>query len=198
MKSAIVTIRGVSPYSQSKAHEEPKLPKELHDDYEKRTWRSRMHVTPSGYVLLPASALANAIKEAAKYLSIPVPGAGKATFTKHFDAGVMVLDGIVLAAKATEVPSDRLFVPSDGRPGGGKRVWKWFPRIDEWGGTFTALVVDDIIVQDVFKTVMTATGQIIGLGRFRPRNRGFYGRFEVESIVWRNEEETLAAFSERV
>jgi hypothetical protein len=179
MKSAIVTIRGLSPYSQSKAHEEPKLPKELPDAYEQRTWRCRMHT----------------IKDAAKYLSIQVPGKGKTTYTKHFDAGVMVPDGIVLPVLAKDADFDRLFVPSDGRPGGGRRVWKWFPRIDEWGGSFTCFVFDDIITEGVFKQVLGAAGQIIGLGRFRPRNRGFYGRFAVDRIVWRSEEETLAGMA---
>lgn len=195
MKSAIVTIRGLSPYSQSKAHETAKLNKELADAYEQRTWRNRMHVTKDGRVEIPGSALANAIKDAAKYLSIQVPGKGKTTYTKHFDAGVMVPDGIVLPVKAEEVDFDRLFVPSDGRPGGGKRVWKWFPRIDDWGGSFTCYVFDDIIGPEIFKQVVASAGQIIGLGRFRPRNRGYYGRFAVDSIVWRSEEETLAGMA---
>lgn len=193
MKSAVVTIAGKTPYSQSKAHEEPRMPKELHDAYERRTWRSRMHTTPDGHVEIPASALANAIKDAAKYLSIQVPGKGKATFTKHFDAGIMVTQGIVLPVFAADVSSDCLFVPSDGRPGGGKRVWKWFPRIDVWGGTFVVGIFDDVITEDVFTQVMRASGQIIGLGRFRPRNRGFYGTYTVTSIEWREEAATLAA-----
>ena len=195
MKTAIVTIEGLSPYSQSKAHEDPMLPKELHDAYERRTWRSRMHVTPNGHVEIPASALANAVKDAAKYLSISVPGKGKSTFTKHFDAGVMVVEGIELPVLAADVPSDRLFVPTNGQPGGGHRAWKWFPRIDKWGGAFEAIVVDDIITPEVFKQVWDAAGSIVGIGRFRPRNRGFYGRFAVKSIVWQDEVESLASMS---
>lgn len=193
MKSAKVTIEGVSPYSQSKHYETPKLNKELHADYEERTWRGRMHVTKSGHVEIPGTSLANAIKDAARYLSISVPGKGKSTYTKHFDAGIMVPVGIVLPVLAKDVEADRLFVPSDGKPGGGKRVIKFFPRIDEWGGTFTALVLDDIITPEVFKQVVVAAGQIIGLGRFRPRNRGFYGRFTVRQIEWLDDAATLAA-----
>ncbi len=39
MKTAIVTIKGVSPYSQSKHYTTEKLPKENPRDYEARTWR---------------------------------------------------------------------------------------------------------------------------------------------------------------
>jgi hypothetical protein len=169
------------------------LNKELPDAYEQRTWRERMHVTKSGHVEIPGSAIANAIKDAARYMNLSVPGKGKATYTKHFDAGLMVPDGIVLPVLASSVDFDRLFVPSDGRPGGGRRVWKWFPRIDEWGGSFTAYLFDDILTREVFAQVAAGAGQIIGLGRFRPRNRGFYGRFSVERIVWRDEEATVAA-----
>ena len=193
MKSAIVTIEGVSPYSQSKHYETPKLNKELPAAYEERTWRGRMHVTKSGHVEIPGTMLANCIKDAAKFLSISVPGKGKATFTKHFDAGIMVPDGIVLPVIAAEVEADRLFVPSDGKPGGGKRVIKFFPRIDEWGGAFTCLILDDTITADVFRQVLVGAGQIIGIGRFRPRNRGFYGRFVVKQIEWKDEDATMAA-----
>lgn len=193
MKSAIVTIEGVSPYSQSKHYETPKLPRELSADYEERTWRGRMHVTKSGHVEIPGTALANAIKDAAKFLGIQVPGKGKENFTKHFDAGIMVTAGIELPVLASDVEPDRLFVPSDGRPGGGKRVIKLFPRIDDWGGSFTVLVLDDIITPEVFRQVVVCAGQLIGLGRFRPRNRGFYGRFSVSEISWRDDAATLAA-----
>jgi hypothetical protein len=193
MKSAIVHLRGVSAYSQSKHYEVPKLEKELSAAYEERTWRNRMHVTRDGFVEIPGPAFANCIKDAAKFLSIQIQGKGKATYTKHFEAGVMINDGIVLPIKAEDVDADRLFVPSDGQPGGGKRVIKFFPRIDSWEGEITVMIFDDIITPEVFRQVLVAAGQIIGIGRFRPRNRGHYGRFVVESIVWKDEAETLAA-----
>ena len=34
----------------------------------------------------------------------------------------------------------------------------------------------------VFEHVLNQMGNIIGVGRFRPRNNGYYGRFVVESI----------------
>src|SRR5688572_17445399 len=128
MKSAIAYLVGESPYSQSRHYTDdvPKLAKELHDAYEQRTWRSRMHVTADGRVEIPGSSFANCLKSAAKRLKLQVPGKGRVEFTKYFEAGVMVTTGIVLPVKADEVPCDKLFVPSDGRRGGGKRVTKYF------------------------------------------------------------------------
>jgi hypothetical protein len=199
MKSAVCHLVGEGPYSQSRhydAEEVPKLPKELSDAYEKRTWRSRMHVTKDGHVEIPGSAFANCLKTAAKRLKLQVPGKGRVEYTKYFEAGVMVTSGIVLPVRAADVPCDKLFVPSDGRRGGGKRVTKYFPRIDRWEGDVTYYVFDDIITEDVFRQVLATSGMLVGIGRFRPESCGFYGRFSVKSIRWLEEEDTLRAIGE--
>lgn len=195
MKIAIAKILGQSPYSQSRhyADEVPKLNKESHADYEIRTWRNRMHVTKAGLVEIPGSAFANCIKSAAKRLKIQVPGKGRVEYTKYIEAGVMCPDGIILDVKAADVPEEKLFVPSDGRPGGGSRVTKFFPRIDEWGGEIKFYIFDDIVTESVFRQVLAAAGMTVGIGRFRPENRGFYGRFSVESVQWLDEDAAAAA-----
>lgn len=190
MKTAIVTIVGESPYSQSRqyTHEVPEMNKETKDAYEERTWRHRLHVNKAGKVEVPGTAFANALKEAAKRLKLQVPGKGRVEYTKYFEAGVMVPGNLVLDVTRESAECDRLFVPSDGRPGGGKRVWKNFPRIDEWGGRVTFYIFDDIITSEVFSKVLVTAGQIVGIGRFRPQNRGFYGRFSVSQIEWSDSE----------
>ena len=46
------------------------------------------------------------------------------------------------------------------------------------------LILDDILNEEVFLKVLQAAGQFIGIGRFRPQNKGYYGRFEVKSLEW--------------
>jgi len=184
MKKAIVTLESVSIYGQSKFHQTPKKPGELSADYEDRTWRERAHVDANGKLYIPGTQLANSLREAAKYLSISVPGKGKSTFTKHFESGILVVDNIGLPILKDEVNSVTVFVPSDGRVGGGKRVIKHFPIVHEWKGTITYHILDDIITADVFEQVLKTSGQLIGIGYFRPRNRGIYGRFDVKNIQW--------------
>lgn len=183
MRRIIATIKGVSAYSQSKHHETPKLDRELSDAYEARTWRERTHINKSGQVVIPPTAFKNGIASTAKFLSIQIPGKGKQTYTKHFESGVMVVDPMVLPVLKSELQSERLFVPSDGKRGGGKRVWKYFPVIPEWGGEVEFYILDDIITKEVFDLHLEAMGKFIGLGRFRPQNNGFYGRFEVVKTV---------------
>lgn len=184
MHTAVVKLKSISPYSQSRYHSTDKLNKEIPRDYENRTWRDRLHTNKDGNVYIPPMCFKNALSEAAKYLSIQIPGKGKATYTKHFEAGVLVMEPLVLPIKKDKVDGEWFFVPSDGRRGGGSRVEKCFPVIHEWEGDVTFHILDDTITEDVFLKHLEGAGQFIGVGRFRPRNNGFYGRFSVEKVKW--------------
>jgi hypothetical protein len=119
MKTAICTLKSTSPYSQGRYHETPKKDKELHADYEERTWRDKLHTLPeTGQVFIPPMSFAVSIKEAAKYLNIQIPGKGKSTFTKNFDAGIMVTEPLLIDAYKDSVLCEKVFVPADGRRGG--------------------------------------------------------------------------------
>ena len=186
---AIIKFEFRSPYSQSRHISTPKLERESGADYEERTWRERMHTDKKGFVFIPPSAFKNGLSEAAKYLNKQIPGKGKSTYTKHFEAGVLVMDPVPLPIKAEDVPGEWLFVPSDGRRGGGKRVEKCFGKIDDVGELeATIYILDPIITKEVFADVLTYFSAFIGLGRFRPRNNGWYGRFEIKDIQWIEED----------
>jgi len=185
MKIAICKLKSTAPYSQSRHHSEPEKDKELKNDYEERTWRERMHYDPNTLeVFIPPMQFANSLKVAAKYLNIQIPGKGKSTFTKNFESGVMVVDPLSLNVKRDDVIKESFYVPSDGTPGGARRVIKNFGMIPQWEGEVKYYILDDIITENVFKRVLETSGNLIGIGRFRPRNRGYYGRFEVINIKW--------------
>jgi hypothetical protein len=187
MKLATVGVECISQYSQSKHYEVEKLVKESAEDFEKRTWRERCHYTEKGQVFIPPMQFANSLKEAAKYLNIQVKGEGKTTWTKHFEAGVLVTDPIYLPEFKDTVKGEWLLVPSLGRRGPGPRVTKCFPLIESWKGTVTYWISDDKITKDIFSQVIDASGKLIGIGRFRPRNLGFYGRFKVVDLKWESD-----------
>lgn len=183
MRIIKATLKSVSPYSQSKYHDTTKLDKESADDYRLRTWRNFCHTNESGNIFIPPMAFKNCVTDAAKFLSIQIPGKGKSTYTKHFEAGVMVFEPLVLPIKKDKVESETLFLNSDGVRGSGKRVNKTYPIIHSWQGEITFHIFDDTITFDVFKQILIEAGKFIGIGRFRPRNNGFYGRFEVLECV---------------
>lgn len=190
MKKALVRIKGVGPYSQSRFHNTPKLnDKEQPDDYERRTWREKMHVDEQGFVKIPALAFKNCLSEAAKFLSVKISGRGKSTYTKHFEAGVLVIDDSPLAIKKDEVAENWMFVPSDGRRGSGSRVMRCYPFIRPgWETTVEFYVFDDMITKDVFLYHLKQAGQLIGIGTFRVRNNGTFGRFQVLDLDWKEME----------
>ncbi len=184
MKIATAKIIGVSPYSQSAKIQSERGQKETAKDHEKRCWRERIHADENGNVFIPPMAFKNCLAEAAKFLSMQIPGKGKSTYTKHFEAGVIVADGMSLGINKGDVKGEWLFLPSDGKRGSGKRVDKCYPVIHQWGGSIDFYVLDETITLEVFKYHLEQAGNFIGIGRFRPRNNGFYGRFKVESVVW--------------
>jgi hypothetical protein len=190
MRVATAHLESISPYSQSKHYDVPKLGRssgtstESGKDYEERTWRERCHVDAEGRLVIPPMAFKNCLAEIAKYLSVQIPGKGKSTYTKHFEAGVMVLDGLPLPVTKDSVAGEWLFVPSDGKRGGGKRVPKCFPVVQQWKGAVTYHILDDVITPEVFEQHLKEAGNFIGIGRFRPRNNGYYGRFKVNKIDW--------------
>lgn len=190
MRIAIAELESISPYSQSKHHEVARLARqdgsitETADDHERRTWRERCHADQEGRVFIPPMAFKNCLAEIAKYLSVQIPGKGKSTYTKHFEAGIMVLDGLTLPVMKDRVPGEWYFVPADGRRGSGKRVSKCFPVIHHWSGPVTFHVLDDVITPAIFEQHLRDAGNFIGIGRFRPRNNGYYGRFRVNGINW--------------
>lgn len=184
MKTAKVHLKSVSPYSQGKHIVTPKKEKESSGDYEERTWRERLHCDESGSVFIPPMVFCNAIKEAAKYLSIKIPGKGKSTYTKHFDSGILVTDILELGIKKDDVQRESVFVPPDGVRGSGKRVLKHFPLISNWEGWVTFYILDDTITKDIFSYVLQECGNLIGIGRFRPSKRGYYGRFKILEVEW--------------
>jgi len=185
MQITNIKLTSDSAYSQSRCHETPKLSKEGANDYEIRTWKERLHFTPEGEVFIPQMALKNCLAECAKFLGIQIPGKGKSTYSKHFIAGVLILKPIMLGIKKEDVEFERQFVPADGVTGSGKRVWKYFPNIPKWTGKAEVFILDDTITKEVFDLHLQQAGQFIGLGRFRPRNGGFYGRFSHAIIDWK-------------
>lgn len=184
MRIATATLRSVSPYSQSGFLKSERGPKEAPDDHEKRVWRERMHINKDGKVFIPPMAFKNALQEAAMYNPKKIPGRRNATYTKHFMAGILVVDPLVLPIKGEDVEGEWGWYPSDGKRGGSSKVKKCYPVVPEWSGRVSYMVLDDTITQDAFMETLIESGRFIGIGRFRPRNGGYYGRFEVEKVDW--------------
>lgn len=183
------TIQGTSPYTFGAPVPDSKKTGEPHDAYEERTWPQRAHRDSDGLAFIPPMALKNCIDSIAQYLSESVPGKGSAKFTKHFSSGTMVFNPMTLhdasgrPIKAADLEGYRMFVPSDGKRGGGTRVWRTYP-LAQTGWTIHAeiTVVDPVITAERMEAYLKKAGLYIGLGSFRPQNRGYHGRFMLKSF----------------
>lgn len=191
MRVVSCKLVGISPISFSKPIEAVKEPGESHDAFMERTWRQHLHVASDGSVFVPPGAIKNALARAAQYRGESVPGQGKATWTKHFKAGLMVTNPLPLFTQgkngkpimAEDVEGERLFLPSDCKTGGGSRVWKRYPTIPEWEARHCTIhLIDQVLCDNTAKVLeyLECAGQFVGLLRFRPINGGYYGRFVVE------------------
>jgi len=186
MKTAVCTLQSISPYSQSRMHQAPKEGKEKADDHENRTWKNRCHVNADGQVFIPPMAFKRAVERAATMLGIKIPGRGQSTYSKHFLAGVLVTDGLVLPFKfPDEIEGETYMMNADGRRGSGKRVARTYPVFRDWKGDVTYYVLDDTITREVFEQHLRESGNFCGIGRFRPEVGGFYGRYKVNEIKWK-------------
>lgn len=187
MQIALVEIEGVTPYSASRVIDPiatPKLAKENHEDYEMRTWRERLGVDSSGRGVISAQAFKNCLDVAAARYAGKIPGQGNTTYKKFFECGLLVSEDLDLGVTREKVEGERLFVPSDGVKGSGKRVWKVFPVVRKWGGIITVHVLEDTITREVFTRVAKQAFSFVGLGRWRPERGGSYGRAVVKTITW--------------
>lgn len=193
--SAKCHLRSNSKYSQSRPYQVEKKPRETPGDYEKRTWRERLHLSYENpeKIQIPGMQFKNCIAECAKYMARQIPGKGKTTYTKHFEAGIMPMGSMELDIYAKDVIEEVVFVPSSGKRGDGNRVYKSFPVIKSWEGVIEFSIFDHTITKEVFIEHLIEAGQFIGIGRWRPRNNGMYGRFLVEKVDWQENESAIAA-----
>lgn len=190
MKTIRATLKSISPYSQSRVVVTPKNDGESSDDHEKRTWRDRIHADSDGMVFISPMAFKKALGAAAKYESVKIPGKGNATYTKHVESGTLIFDPLTLDVRKDQVEGEWLFLDANGKKGKASsgRVMRCMPRIDHWQGTLLVRVIDETVLQKITRKGRTVTvlqhfleqaGSCIGIGRFRPENGGFYGRFVV-------------------
>jgi hypothetical protein len=185
---AVVKIEGTAPYSQSRKVDDPWLEGESHEDYDRRTWRSKMTtelIDGKRVMCLPPFAIHMALVETAKYMKEKIKGQGNATWTSKFMSGISILGPISLGIDPDTVQANLLMMNADGRRGSGARVPRRLPQIPMgWQATFEVLILDPIITEAVFRKTVEDAGLFKGLGQFRPEKGGSNGRFILQSLQW--------------
>jgi len=182
MRIATVEITGLTPYSQSMAYTSERKSEETHDDFDRRAWPEHLHIDDEGKVFIPAVAILQGMASAASYLGKGgnLKKQGSSTWAQNFNCGLAISRGPSINRTEKDARPERVYCNSDGKRGSGKRVWRTFPVFDEWATTLTIHILDDTIPEEIFRKVLEAFGLFIGMGRYRPQNGGYLGRFVVK------------------
>jgi hypothetical protein len=197
---ATVTLRGLSPYSASRLHNTPKLPKEAPDVYDQRTWLEHCYFDKEGNVCIPAISIKYALMQACSFDSEKIAGKGGQTYKTHFTSGVLINeDKLPIGINRKDICPDRVLPDGEPNPhyieilahaSGDRdakkqsRVIRRFPIFETWSVHFTATIGDSFITEDIFRRYLTTVGKFLGLGRWRLSKGGNNGQFEVANLVW--------------
>jgi hypothetical protein len=188
MLKATVDLFGMADLLFGTHVSEKKRDDETHDQFEERTWEQKVRTTKDGQLFLQPFALKNALESAARWLSMSIPGEGKKTFTKRFTSGILIVEKMLLtdskgkALVIGNVDPVRIFAPSDGKRGSGRRVFRIFPTVREWQTTAEIMIFDNKITEPVLEKHLVAAGRFTGFGSMRVENGGINGRFAVEGL----------------
>lgn len=178
MKRYDAQLQSVTPYTQGRYHDMPKLEREQPEAYDKRTYLHRLH-TAMGQVYIPPMAFKKCLEDTARYLGMQIPGKGKATYTKNFRQGVLLNEPMMLGLTPEDTRLERIYTSLTPQKTNGPRGWRHFPVIDQWQGTLQILVIDELITADVLRKHLEVGGMITGIGVWRPQNGGMWGKFRV-------------------
>lgn len=191
IRIARVHITGTTPYSPGKKPDTDKKPKETYEDYEARVWKERIHFDKEGKVYIPDMSRVRCVQAAAKYANIKYKN--QETYTKFFDKGVQANgDRLYIGMSVDDAYTEKHLVPTNGKPGGSSKAFKVFPYFhanpekptESWGGVMGFMVLEPRIPEAIFEQVVDTAGKFIGIGRFRPENRGNLGMFRVVKVEW--------------
>ena len=188
-----VTFRmlGRGPVLFGRPIHEPKRDDESHEQLDQRTWQQRAHVS-DGILSIPSTAVHRSLVFAGSWLSMKL--SGNKTFTARLRAGVLATKPYFhLMRKGKpltidDVTKEPIYVPSDGKVGGTKRVWRLFPKlVPDWEVEAEFLLTDPLITADVFERHCKASGLHDGVGSMRIGRGGPNG-------MWQPADLTMAAY----
>jgi len=183
MLTVLAQLKSLTPLSFNKIIKSERNSNESWGDFEARVWRERCDIDENGELYISPMKFKYSIITAAEHKNIKIEGEGQSKYQKHFRGGVVVMNAIKLGINLDDVSyagyPDGIFTapkPKDGRR------WIRFPTIPEWSGELTINLLDEKITPEIFKAVFEHAGLCIGIGSWRPANRGENGRFTIEDI----------------
>lgn len=183
MRVATIKIKGLTPYSQSKAIKSERPKQTPHDEFDEQIWREHIHADKDGNVFIPVGCITQGLSTSASYLGKTgqLSKKGQSTWAENIRCGLAVAAAPKIGKKIKDAVMEKVYCHADGKRTCGTRVWRRFPMFSDWSATMVIHILDDNIPEAIFEAVVEAFGLFNGIGRHRPQNGGYLGRFTVES-----------------
>jgi hypothetical protein len=178
MKRYEAHLQSTTSLGQGRHVDVPKERSETDDAYRQRVVRARLHVSMNE-VYIPPMAIKKCLEETAFYLKMQIPGKGKETYTKHIVQGVLCNEPMMLGVSPDQARIDKHFGSLTPGKANSGRGWIYYPVLDSWEGVAQMYVVDDRLNAEVLRKHLELAGVITGLGVWRPRRGGMWGKFKV-------------------
>lgn len=165
------TIRGLSPllmhrYVGDGATDTHRLP--IEEQAERGAYRDS-----EGFLFIPSTWLYQSMVNAGRYSK-----GKRGSSLMHAAAGSIMVtpEEIPLGTKSYEIDS-RSAVNKQMRQA--SRIMVYRPRLDDWSIVFTVLYDSEVLTHEQVRKILDDAGSRVGIGSFRPANKGPFGRFQV-------------------
>lgn len=195
MARIAVTIKGISPLLMNRFTEENEIAvsKGRSSSTKAKKGTPREQADPKAYRLedgtlyIPGTNIFASIIQGGTFFKL---GKSKVTTQKSslIPAGIiMETVNCSLNTKDFEVDSRRVVIPATGGA-----IMAHRPRLDDWEGSFSLLVDDEMFEPDFVREIIDAAGSKVGLGDYRPQRKGPFGRFVVTKWLVENDKHKKA------
>lgn len=180
MKKIEVEIKGETPYlmhafSMKKAEDKETIRPGV-GDYSGEIEES-LYRLPDKKIYVPSTQIQGCLMEAGK--NFQIPGKRKSTYSGLIGGLVMITpDAIVMSPQTFTIDSRAVVVPATKG-----RVVRNRPKFTDWSLKF---VIENLepeqIPNSTLKKILDYAGSYVGIGDFRPRKKGPFGRFIVSKF----------------
>lgn len=185
MRKFRVKVNGVTPYMQHRM-DDVKLEawvKARGPVYEKYSISDpeviadfHSHIDSKGGYFIPADHFRMSMIEGGKMVKGKVGGATKSM--ANVVAGMFIINQDIPMPKWDVI--DKRSAVNRNIKG---RVIVIRPKWLTWSATFELMVDEDTITNEMISAIIRNAGKYIGIGSYRPQNKGQFGRFEIESFT---------------
>ena len=185
IKKYEIKIKGTTPVLWNRMKKEiedekKKLKKNELTEWEEENWMKKGEFN-NGNAIIPSEWLKSMLLNACKQTRM-VPHfatSKKETYTRYMQSVLIPPKPPIEVAKKTKLVAHGGFYPGQGKSSRGGKVWRVFPRLNNWEAKFELVDPFGRMKKEELKELLEYGGYFIGIGDQRTMN---FGRFDIDYI----------------